>query len=172
MKNDLVSLGWDNDSFSYPSLDFCRLINYKQKISQKNEFQSKKYKVEKSTDISKQLNEIYNTWKRYNKKDKFYGNIKVKMNKFLRSSFKYLQSSEYTSMNICFIKLPEVHRVLVSSEDIKKLTGKYYERIFKDDKEFAKVSSGKKLYCAIQKGLPTVNTNINKFNLLNEYSTY
>ena len=27
-------------------------------------------------------------------------------------------------MNICFIKLPEVHRVLVSSEDIKEFTGK------------------------------------------------
>ena len=71
-----------------------------------------------------------------------------------------------------FYKLPEVHRVLVASSDIKKLTGNYYERIFKGDKEFAKTSSGKDLYCAIQKGLPTVNTNINKFNLLNEYSTY
>lgn len=172
MKNDLVSLGWENDIFSYPGLDFGGLTNYKQTIGEKNEFQYKKYKIEKSTDITKQLNEIYNTWKKYNKKDKFYGNIKVKMNKFLRSSFKYLQSSEYSIMNICFIKLPEVHRVLVSSEDIKKLTGVYYERIFKGDNQFAKISTGKNLYCAIQKGLPTVNTNINKFNLLNEYSTY
>ena len=172
MKNDLVSLGWENDIFSYPALDFGGLTNYKQTIGEKNEFKSKKYKIEKSTDITEQLNEIYNTWKKYNNKNKLYGNMKVKLNKFLRSSFKYLETSEYTSMNICFIKLPEVHRVLVSSEDIKEFTGKYYERIFKGDIEFAKISNGKNLYCAIQKGLPTINTNINKFNLLNEYSTY
>jgi len=172
MKDDLVSLGYEDYTFSYPALDFGGLTNYKQKIGTKNEFQSKKYKIEKSTDITKQLNEIYNTWKKYNKKEKLYGNMKVKMNKFLRSAFKYLQSSKYTKINVCFVKLPEVHRVLVASYDIRKLTGNYYERIYKGDKEFAKISSGKNLYCAIQKGLPTINTNINKYNLLNEYSTY
>ena len=45
MKNDLVSLGWENDIFSYPGLDFGGLTNYKQKIGEKNEFQSKNIKL-------------------------------------------------------------------------------------------------------------------------------
>mgnify|MGYP005641674861 CR=1 FL=1 len=172
MKDDLVSLGYEDDVFSYPGLDFGGLTNYKQKLGTKNEFQSKHFTLEKSTDVTKNLDKIYNTWKKYNKKDKLYGNMKVKMNKFLRSAVMFLDSSNYTKMYVRFIKLPEVHRVLVASSDIKKLTGNYYERIFKGDKEFAKTSSGKDLFCAIQKGLSTVNTNINKFNLLNEYTTY
>jgi hypothetical protein len=172
MKEDLVSIGYEDNIFSYPALDFGGLTNYKQKLGKKNEFQSKHFTLEKSTDVTKNLDKIYNTWKTYNKKDKLYGNMKVKMNKFLRSAVMFLHSSNYTKMYVRFVKLSEVHRVLVASSDIKKLTGNYYERIFKGDKEFAKTSSGKDLYCAIQKGLPTVNTNINKFNLSNEYSTY
>lgn len=172
MKDDLVSIGYEDDIFSYPALDFGGLTNYKQKMGKRNEFLPTYFGLKKSTDITKNLDKIYNTWKRYNKKDRLYGNMKVKMNKFLRSAVMFLHSSNYTKMNVRFVKLPEVHRVLVSSLDIKNLTGNYYERIFKGDKEFAKTSPGKDLFCAIQKGLPTVNTNINKYNLLNEYTTY
>lgn len=172
MKNDFVSIGYKENEMAYPALDFGGLTNYKQKISKKSELLPKKFKIEKSTDITHQLDDIYNTWKRYNKKEKFYGNIKVKMNKFLRSAFKYLKSSEYTKMYISYHKLPETHRILVSSKDIKTHTGCYYERIFQGNDKFAKKSSGKNLYTAIQDGLPTINTNINKFNILNEYSTY
>ena len=179
MKDDLVSLGYKDNEMLYPALDFGGLTNYRQKLGTKSEVNNprgwllpRKFKIEKSTDITKQVDDIYNTWKIYNKKDRLYGDMKVKMNKFLRSAILYLHSSNYTKMYIRFVKLPEVHRVLVASGDIKKLTGNYYERIFKGDKEFAKTSSGKDLYCAIGKGLPTVNTNFNKYNLLNEYSTY
>ena len=172
MKDDLVSLGYEDDTFSYPGLDFGGLTNYKQKLGKQNEFLPTYFGLEKSPDITKNLDKIYNTWKRYNKKNRIYGNMKVKMNKFLRSAVMFLHLSNYTKMYVRFVKLPEAHRVLVSSSDIKNLTGNYYERIFKGDKEFAKTSSGKDLFCAIQKGLPTVNTNINKYNLLNEYTTY
>ena len=170
MKDDLVSLGYENDTFSYPALDFGGLTNYKQKLGKRNDFLPTYFGLEKSTDITKNLDKIYNSWKKYNKKDRLYGNMKVKMNKFLRSAVMFLDSSNYTKMYVRFIKLPEAHRVLVSSSDIKNLTGNYYERLFKGDKEFAKTSSGKDLYCAIQKEF--INTNINKYNLLNEYTTY
>jgi len=179
MKDDLVSLGYKDNEMLYPALDFGGLTNYRQKLGKKSEVNSpngwflpQQFKVKKSTDITRQIDKIYNTWKIYNKKNQFYGNMKVKMNKFLRSAILYLHSTNYTTMNIRFVKLPQVHRVLVASTDIKKLTGNYYERIFKGDEEFAKTSSGKDLYCAIGKGLATINTNINKFNLLNEYSVY
>jgi hypothetical protein len=172
MKDDLVSIGYKDNEMLYPALDFGGLTNYRQIFGTKNTFQSKYFTLQKSADITRYLDNIYNTWKIYNKKDRLYGDMKVKMNKFLRSAILYLHSSNYTKMNIRFVKLPQVHRVLVVSDDIKKLTGNYYERIFKGDKEFAKTSSGKDLYCAIQKGLATVNTNITKLNLLNEYSTY
>jgi len=170
MKEDLVSLGYEDDTFSYPALDFGGLTNYKQKLGKRNDFLPTYFGLEKSTDITKNLDKIYNSWKKYNKKDRLYGNMKVKMNKFLRSAVMFLDSSNYTKMYVRFIKLPEAHRVLVSSSDIKNLTGNYYERLFKGDKEFAKTSSGKDLYCAIQKEF--INTNINKYNLLNEYTTY
>ena len=172
MKDDLVSLGYEDNEMLYPGLDFGGLTNYRQKIGSKHTFLPKHFDVNKPTDITQNIDKIYKVWKYYNKKKQLYGNIKIKLNKFLRSAVSYLYSSDYTKMTIRFIKLPENHRVIVKSTDIKKLTGNYYERIFKGDKEFAKTSSGKDMYCAIQKGLPTVNTNINKFNLLNEYQVY
>ena len=36
MKDDLVSLGYEDDVFSYPGLDFGGLTNYKQKLGKKN----------------------------------------------------------------------------------------------------------------------------------------
>ena len=170
MKDDLVSLGYEDDTFSYPALDFGGLINYKQKLDKRNDFLPTYFGLEKSTDITKNLDKIYNTWKRYNKKDRLYGNMKVKMNKFLRSAILYMHSSNYTKMYVRFVKLPEKHRILVTSDDIKKFTGCYYERIFKGNKEFAKKSSGKDLFCVVEKEF--INPNINKYNLLNEYTTY
>ena len=97
-----------------------------------------------------------------------------KMNKFLRSAILFLHSSKYNKMYVRFVKLPVIHRVLVSPYDIKKLTGCYYERLFKSDEEYAKKTSGNNLYCAIQndKYRRSVTPNINKYNLLNEYTTY
>ena len=170
MKDDLVSLGYEDDTFSYPALDFGGLTNYKQKLGKRNDFLPVYFGLEKSTDVTKNLDKIYNTWKRYNKKDRLYGNMKVKMNKFLRSAVMFLHSSNYTKMYVRFVKLPEVHRVLVMPYDIKKLTGNYYERIYKGDKTYAKRISGKDYFCAVRDVY--VNTNINKYNLLNEYTTY
>lgn len=170
MKNDLVSIGYEDNTFSYPGLDFGGLTNYKQKLGTKNKFQSKYYTLSKSTDITNNLNNIYITWKKYNNKNRLYGDIKVKLNKFLRSSLIYLNNSNYDIINIRFVKLPIVHRVVATSHDIKKFAGNYYERLFKGDKDYAKVSSGKDLYCAITSSF--ITTNINKYNLLNEYSTY
>ena len=38
MKDDLVSLGYEDDVFSYPGLDFGGLTNYKQKLGTKMNF--------------------------------------------------------------------------------------------------------------------------------------
>lgn len=175
MKNDLVSIGYEDNTFSYPGLDFGGLTNYKQKLGTKNSFLPTKFIVTKSTDITNNLGNIYNTWKKYNNKKRLFTqrrgvDMKLKLNKFLRSALIYLNKSNYNCINIRFVKLPISHRVVVTSNDIIKFTGTYYERIFKGDKDYAKKSSGKDLYCAITSKF--ITTNINKYNLLNEYSTY
>ena len=53
MKKDYVSLGCEGVFFSYPALDFGGLTNYKQKLGDKNKFQSKNFILEKSNDITK-----------------------------------------------------------------------------------------------------------------------
>ena len=58
MKNDLVSIGYEDNTFSYPGLDFGGLTNYKQKLGTKNKFQSKYYTLSKSTDITNNLNNM------------------------------------------------------------------------------------------------------------------
>jgi hypothetical protein len=170
MKDDFVSFGYEDNTFSYPGLDFGGLTNYKQKMGTKNKFLPTYFTLEKSTDITRKIDTIYNVWKKYNNKTRLYGNMKLKLNTFLRSAITFLHASEYSQIFIRFVKLPEAHRVLVTPYDIKKLTGNYYERIFKNDTDFAKKSSGKDLFCVVEKEF--VTTNINKYNLLNEYTTY
>ncbi len=70
-----------------------------------------------------------------------------------------------------FYKLPPKHRIVVTYNDILKLTGKYYVRIYgKSDSQYAKKSSKKEYFTIVEEKF--INTNINKMNLNNEYSVY
>ena len=166
MKPDKVSFGYEDKLFSYPALDFGGLTNYKQKVGEKGIFIGKTITVKKSSDITKYADTIYNEWKRCSQTKKFYGGIKSKLNKFLRS----VCNDEYKQFKIRFVKLPPRHRVVVSVDDIIQLTGVYYERTFDSDDKYAVQTSGENVFCSVEKEF--ITPNINKTNLLNEYKTY
>ena len=169
MKNDTISIGYSDNIFFHPALDFGGLSNYKQNLGEKDKLKPRKFNLKTKTEVESNLDEIYNTWKKYNNKNRLYANMKEKLRKFLHSAVSFLNKSDYSSINIRYFKLPDSHRVITTSDDIKKLTGNYYKRIYKSDDQYAKQISGKDLYCTINNFF--VNT-INRGNLLNEYSTY
>ena len=166
MKPDKVSFGYEDKLFSYPALDFGGLTNYKQTIGEKGTFIGKTITIKKSTDITNYTNSIYNEWKRCSQTNKFYGGIKSKLTKFLRS----VCNDEYKQFKVRFVKLPPRHRVVVSVDDIIQLTGVYYERTFDSDDKYAVQTSGKNVLCSVEKMF--ITPNINKTNLFNEYKTY
>ena len=166
MKPDKVSFGYEDKLFSYPALDFGGLTNYKQTIGEKGTFIGKTITIKKSTDITNYIDSIYNEWKRCSQTNKFYGGIKSKLTKFLRS----VCNDEYKQFKVRFVKLPPRHRVVVSVDDIIQLTGVYYERTFDSDDKYAVQTSGKNVFCSVEKMF--ITPNINKTNLLNEYKTY
>ena len=68
-----------------------------------------------------------------------------------------------------FYKRPSKHRIVITSDDILKKTGRYYVRIY-GGKHHAKELKNTKYYTTVEKTF--ITSNINKMNLNNEYTTY
>ena len=104
------------------------------------------------------------------KKDRLVGNIKVGLNKWLKSVQK-IMSDENIEGTIRLIKLEPKHRILATQKYITNKYGYYYIKTYdKDSTKFAKKVKSGSLYAVIDKHF--MNTNINRNNILNEYSVY
>lgn len=176
-----VKFGYDNSKkmFMFPGCDFGGLTNYRQKLGETCKLSKSGIKVSKDSSVHDILDKVYQLWKKRSQKERFYGQIKQKLQLFLSSVIQYLNSqSQFQNAIIKSWKLPSVHRIIYTSEDISKSMGKYYVRVFgKDDQHYAKkILPHKDVYCSVWK--PEWETeiritpNVNKNNLLNEYQTY
>jgi len=170
-KKGKVSYGFDEEDnvFKYPALDFGGLTNFKQEFG-KTYRMNGSFRIDKDTSLKKLSDELYKEWKILMKKNRFYGKIKEGLLKWLESLQLLLKKGNNYAL-LHFFKLPSRHRIIVTKDDILKATGNYYVRAESSDVgKFAKKSINKKYYTIVQENL--INTNINKMNLLNEYSTY
>ena len=126
--------------------------------------------MDSKTPLSSLTTDLYNQWKQLMKKDRFVGNIKVGLNKWLKSVQK-IMSDENIKGTIRLIKLEPKHRILATQKYITTKYSHYYIKTYdKDSTKFAKkVKTGSK-YAVIDAHF--MNTNINRNNILNEYSVY
>ncbi len=176
-----VKMGYDNTKkmFMFPGCDFGGLTNYRQQLGETCKLSKSGIKISKDSSVSEILDTVYQQWKKKSHKDRLFGQIKEKLRLFLSSVIVYLNSQpEFPMALIKFWKLPSVHRIIYTSEDISKSVGNYFIRVFgKDDQHYAKkISPHKDLYCSVWKpeweSEIRITPNVNKNNLLNEYQTY
>lgn len=170
-KLDYVKHGYytDDKVFKHAGFDFGGLTNFWQTPNKKYRTYGN-YKMDSNTPLSSLTNELYNQWKQLMKKDRFVGNIKVGLNKWLKSVQK-IMSDENIEGTIRLIKLEPKHRILATQKYITKRYGHYYIKTYdKDSTKFAKKVKSGSLYAVIDSHF--MNTNINRNNILNEYSVY
>ena len=164
-----VSYGYDKEDniFKYPALDFGGLTNFKQKVGDKHRF-FRNYKLDKNTPLVKLCDDLYNDWKQLMKKNRFYGNIKNKLYLWLINLQDLLkETNDFVFLH--FFHLPSKHRIIVTYDDIKNDFGNYYTRVYGGD-SYAKSSTNKKYFTSVEQNF--ITGNINRLNILNEYSTY
>jgi hypothetical protein len=168
-KKGKVSYGFDEEDnvFKYPALDFGGLTNFKQEFG-KTYRMSGSFRIDKDTSLKKLSDELHKKWKQLMKKKRFYGGIKEGILKWLQSLLGLLKENNYALLH--FYKLPSRHRIIVTKDDILKATGNYYVRTESSDVKKYASNTNKEYYTIIQEEF--INSNINKMNLLNEYSTY
>ena len=175
-KNGSVSVGatvFSNEKqFLHPSIDFGGLTNYRQSLGKSPKFlkgQAIKIGHVKPKNINSIVNKLYNTWKKHSKKKVFYGNVKMNLRKVILSIYKnkILNNGEY--IHFRFHRLKRERAKIMRSELVIKETGHYYNRLFSgDDNKYAKDLKNKNMYCGVLKKY--ITTNLNKNNLLNEYT--
>lgn len=177
-----VKFGYDSHKkiFIFPGCDFGGLTNYRQPLGETSKLSKTGIKISKDSSVSQIIDTLYQQWKKLSKKERFYGQIKERLRLFLASAIKYLNSkNQFQSAIIKFWKLPSIHRVVYTSEDIENSLGKYYTRVYgQGDHHYAKKTSPHKdLYCSVWKpewetNQIRITPNVNKNNLLNEFQTY
>lgn len=170
--DDYVDIGLnDKDDFLYPVCDFGGLTNVKH-----NDLKliGKEYILRHNEPTNKKtIKDIYDEWKRLSKKKRFYGNMLENLQKFIEHTHtRGGLLKEYNSIKIRYTELPKDHRIIVTSYDIQKRTGKYYLRNFGgDNNRYAyETDSDVSMFCGITDHF--INTNINMNNIRNEYTTY
>ena len=188
-KTDLVDvkLETETDLFLHPAIDFGGLTNYRHKMGTKPDFlKSPSIKIYLSSQmnndpkedntrlINENVNKIYKTWKHLSEKKRFYGNMKAKLKKCIESIYSKKNNTlkDVHSIDVKFVQFTPEHRVVVHSKNVMKYTNnEYYVRVYGEgDKRYAILSNGKDMYCSMTNKF--LNSNINIFNLRNEYHTY
>jgi len=169
-KLDNVTFGYDNDDkeFKYPALDLGGNTVFRSKL--KTSYETKfNLKLTKDTEPRDLSIKIYNEWTNLLGKTKIIGVTPKDIEKWLMSVNKLLKEEDYIILR--FFQLPTKHRIVITQSDIRKLTGRYYERIYGlSDEEYAIESNNPDYYTMTESHF--ANPNITKQNLLNEHSSY
>jgi len=173
-KLDGVSWGLDGQYFKYAALDLGGLTNCKQKLGSPIEFEETGYKLSADSDLQVLSEILIDRWSTLIKKELtgplsgLQYDIKDEICKWLRS----VQEVFKCPVHLLFFRIPQEHRVLVTSHDVKtEMGGMYYNRVFGDDDKFAvETECSSDLFCAVAEQYVTPNYNLNNIRL--EVRTY
>jgi hypothetical protein len=158
-----VSSGLKGNEVSFPVIDVGGLTTYRHIVGTPSPVGMKSKRIRITSEVTqKTIDAIYQIWKKYAGKDRFYGNVKAGLALAIRS----INMDAY----IQFYKVPVEYRVICTSNDIFKHTGHYYNRLFGNPKYAKEVKPKEHQYCAITGSY--ITPNINRNNLLNEYSVF
>jgi len=165
----------DKGVFHHPATDTGGPTAYRQPLGKKQEFLLKKH-----IDIGSNLESrkpIYETWLKLSNKKQFEGGIWPLFNRWLVSCQR-VAKKEGTVARINFVRLPDMHRIVVSRDDIEREMGVYYLKVYGSKAEGGPMAvpappiseSAEKLFTAVTEKY--VNTDIRRRNLVNEYASY
>merc|ERR1712032_626839 len=110
-----------------------------------------------STDLPQLANEIFTKWCQELQKE-LPRSMPSDVTKWLES---VANSNVGNNAKLSFFRPPIEHRVIVTANDVKNFTGKYYVRNF-GGSSFARESDGANLYCAV-----TAKSVVPNYNLSN-----
>ncbi|CAK0855145.1 unnamed protein product [Prorocentrum cordatum] len=167
-KKDGVGYGFSEGKreMMYPAIDAGGLTNCRQKIGDTVEFESEEVRVRVGDQSRDVANQLFSSWNAVAPK-KLPDRLKHEFIQVILS----IQKAFPEGAVLRFLRLPVEHRVLVTSQDVKEKTGKYYVRLFGQGHEaHAEESDGVGLFAGVSEKY--VNPNINLSNLELEYTTY
>lgn len=163
---DSVSHGLSGDTFSHPACDVGGLTNYKQLLGKEAENHGEIIKVHTTSQMAHCAKLICKQWAQLAGKE-FPDFFEADFKTWLISAVMAFQ----TDIQLHFVRLPEEHRVMATSEDVRSKTGKYFTRCFGGPaEEFAENYNGSDLYCGVSAAY--ITPNLNKENLCLEYVPY
>lgn len=163
---DGVSYGLKQNNFLHPACDAGGLTNYKQELGSAADFIGPSVSASNGDNLGARSSALFEAWSEV---------AGITLPEAFRRDLESLISSGLVAftaeggLEVRFHKLPPEHRVIVTSNDVRARTGKYYERIFGGE-HFARESDGVDLYCAVTEKF--ITPNINTKNLLFEYRQY
>lgn len=167
-KADGVSYGLaENGKFVHPGIDLGGLTNYQQKLGEKPVFVAEKQIIVRpGCDSMAVAKELYIMWAQVAQKQ-----FPKELREDLERAITSVQAVFKTGAVLRFWQVPPEHRVIVTSNDVRALTGKYYVRCFgKGEDAFAVESDDKDLFAGVAEKYITPNINMN--NIMLEYRTY
>jgi len=160
-----------NGVFHHPATDTGGITAYRQPLGEKPDFLLKKHCI--IGDSLQDRKALYTKWLELSKKKRFFGNVFPLFDKWLISCQNFAEKNGYDNARINFVRLPDMHRVIVSRSDVEKDFGAYYVKVYGNPKFSAKITKdgeGEELFAAITEKY--VNMDIRRRNILNEYTTY
>jgi hypothetical protein len=153
--------------FHYPATDFGGFTGYRQPWGVKQEFI-----LGEHVPISKQ-SRIYRKWLELSGKRRFFGGIKPLFDKWMVSCLD-LAEAEGKVARVNFVSLPDMHRVVVTKNDVETAVGAYYTKVYGNNNPSIYARQVNKTKTAMYATITDryVNGDINILNLKNEYVTY
>lgn len=157
----------DKRQFFYPATDLGGLTNFRQSLGSKPKFVGNHYHAEVAT-----VTRVYNEWLRLSGKTRFTGiGLRKSVDKWMRSCKEFAGKNKMYDYMFRFVRLPDMHRVLVAPEDVERVLGFYPIRLFGKKKPYrTRTRKDGEVFSAVTEMY--VNTDINMNNIKNEYITY
>jgi len=171
-KVDGVGYGYSGTKkeFVHPGVDVGGLTNYRQPHGKPADFvPDVKVVVSPECDSVVVGNQLYDTWNRLAPKA-----LPEELKQSLAEVVKTIKAVHgEQGAELRFWQPPPEHRVLVTSQEVKERTGRYYVRLFGKDASkgaHAIESDGADLFAGVSK--TSITPNINANNIGMEYQTY
>ena len=166
-----VNFGLDKETgqFHHPACDLGGLTNLRQQLGSTASFVSdaeSSFEWPSSVHTAAALaSTLERTWSQLLGK-KPPGNLPEVLRKWLES----VAAAFPAGCQLRFHPLPKEHRVLVTPEDVKARTGRYYLRTFGGDAYAVDADDTTGLYCGVAQSF--VTSNLSDFNVQFEYTQY
>ena len=155
----------DGRTYRYPCFDLGGLTNYSQQLGEAAHWTKRDPEcvVTCDSDLKVVSQTLYSRWCALTAKP-LPESLKIDLLAWLVSV-----NCNMGPVTLRFHQVPPEHRVLVTSRDIIKATGRYYLRVFGEE-SYARASDGKGVSCGVTAKYITPNLNDN--NIFLEYAPY